>query len=94
MIREWCPACGHRLVEDTCLYFNEKGVRYIPAYRLRCPDEHDHRGVVYGVRQLAEVFWSAIAHERAKLTSTNGWCDACGEYACGCSTDPSEKGNG
>ena len=89
MIREWCVYCGQRLVKDECVYLDGKGVRYWPKYDLRCDAPHEE---LAPVAKIAELFWTAIAHERAKLTSTNGWCDACGERACGCSTDPSEKG--
>lgn len=87
MIREWCSHCGQRY-EVTWPTFGVTG----------CPkdcDSLDFGDVGFAVADAnAEIFWTAIAHERAKFTSTNGWCDACGERACGCHTDPSEKGNG
>ena len=88
MIREWCDQCGSRFEPGFVDYWGN--VR--PG---RCPYACD-LGVSdlpeWSTCEVAELFWTAIAHERAKLTSTNGWCDACGERACGCSTDPSEKG--
>lgn len=53
MIREWCDECG----------------QLFPVRALGCPNAC-HFGRLstdlYTVHQVAEAFWSAIAHERAK----------------------------
>lgn len=78
MIREWCEGCGERLtLQWSAMHCRE--IARCPA-RCGCDDRHT-------IGEVAEWFWTAIAHERAKFTSTN--C-TCGERACGCST--SEKG--
>jgi len=60
VIREWCAACGERFVEQ--LLGNGETVVWCPRM-CQC---NDWNNAHYDAGQMAEAFWSAIAHERAE----------------------------